>query len=311
MKILVTGGAGFIGSHIIDELLTLDHEPVILDNFSTGQDRNVPAGIKVYKIDLSDEGLTQVFAEEKFEAVCHLAAATNVRKSVANPLNDIKNNVAGMVNLLEAAKSHNIKKFVFSSTGGALYGNTDQLPTVETHPTKPISPYGIDKLTGENYLFFYHKVYGMPVSILRYSNVYGPRQDRKGEGGAVAVFAKQMLDKKISTINGTGEQTRDFVFVKDVAHANVLALLQETTGYEAYNIATGVETSVNTLYSTLEQALGVSTTPAFNPDVKGEIMHSCLDNSKARIQLGWTPEFSLSQGLEATVDYLKDEYKVL
>lgn len=308
MKILVTGGAGFIGSHIIDELLTLGHEPVILDNFSTGQERNVPAGVKVYRLDLADEKLSQVFGEEKFDAVCHLAAATNVRKSVANPLNDIQNNVSGMVNLLEAVKSHNIKKFVFSSTGGALYGNTDHLPTPETHPTKPISPYGIDKLTGENYLFFYHKVYGMPVNILRYSNVYGPRQDRKGEGGAVAVFAKQMLNQETSTINGDGTQTRDFVFVKDVAHANVLALLQEGNGYEAYNIATGVETSVNELFGTLQQALGASTEPKFNPDVKGEIMHSCLDNAKARTGLNWQPEFSLSQGLTATVEYLRQEY---
>ena len=302
---MVTGGAGFIGSHLVDKLVEEGKDVVVVDNLTTGKKINLNKKAKFIEIDITDSGISKVFENENFDAVCHFAASTNVRKSVENPLNDIKTNVLGMVNLLEACKKHGIKKVVFSSTGGALYGNTDKLPTLENHPTRPISPYGIDKLAGENFLYYYNKVHGLPVTILRYSNVYGPRQDRKGEGGVVAVFIKQLMEKQTPIINGDGEQTRDFIYVSDIANANALALEQEerNESFNIYNISGGAETSINDLLGIISKKLSVDLKPEYGPKLKGEILRSCLDNSLATKELNFVPKYNLEKGIDATIQY--------
>lgn len=309
MKILVTGGAGFIGSHLVERLIKQNHQPVVLDNLSTGNKKNLPSGIRFYQMELADKRIEKLLKKEEIQAVCHLAASTNVLKSIEEPLNDIENNIFGMVNLLEACqKNGGIKRFVFSSTGGALYGDTKHLPTPENHSTYPISPYGIDKLTGENYLYFYHKVYNLPVTILRYSNVYGPRQDRKGEGGVVAIFIQKIINNEKSTINGDGEQTRDFIFVEDIAKANSAALNQKAKNFSIYNISTGKETSINCLFKTLARNLNYSLRPKYGSANKGEINRSCLDPSLAKKELKWNSEHSIEEGIKKTINYFRNNY---
>ena len=310
MRILVTGGAGFIGSHVVEQFIVSGHYPIVLDDFSTGKDYNIPKGVPIYRRNIADD-LSDIFFHERIDVVCHLAAATNVRKSVNDPLNDIYNNVHGMVNLLEYARKFNISRFVFSSTGGALYGNTDQLPTTLDHSTKPISPYGIDKLAGEQYLYYYNTVYGMPVTILRYSNVYGPRQDRKGEGGVVAVFIKNLLEGVTPVINGSGEQTRDFIYVEDIARVNVLAGEQNGNTLNTYNVSTGKECSVNKLFQVIAQKLDVSVHVHNGEALLGEILRSCLDNSVTQKELNWKPEVTLEDGINKTLIYFKEEYSKL
>ena len=308
MKVLVTGGAGFIGSHVVERLLQDGFEVQVMDNLSTGQRINLPDGIKLHKTDIQSKKVDAIFEREKFDAVCHLAAMTNVRKSVADPVADADTNVLGSVNLLEACRKHDVKKFIFSSTGGALYGDTDILPTPETHPTKPISPYGIDKLAVENYLYYYNLVHGLDVISLRYSNVYGPRQDRKGEGGVVAVFIQALIKDEAPTIFGAGNQTRDFVYVADVASANLKAVKSDLKGFQTFNISTGEETSVNDLHKTLTEALGKNIAARRGPAAKGEIQRSCLDNAKARQELGWTVEYDIAKGIAETVAYFHNNY---
>jgi len=312
MKILVSGGAGFIGSHICDLLVGQGHEVAVVDDLSTGKEINLDPKVKLYKLDIGDQKLAQVFEKEKFDLVCHQAAVTDVRKSVADPISNAQGNILAMLNLLENCRKFNVKKFVFASTGGALYGDTDQLPTKEDHPTKPISPYGINKLCGEMYLRFYNKIYGLPVTILRYSNVYGPRQDRKGEGGVVAVFIRKAMlpDQGEVVINGDGQQTRDFMFVKDVARANVQALLDKGEGFNIYNLGTGVETSVNDLFEAIVHELGAEVKKTHGPTLAGEIQRSCLDNGKIKLALGWVPKYSLEQGVQETIEYFKENYNL-
>lgn len=302
-KVLVTGGAGFIGSHVVEQLKASGYGVVVVDDLSTGKRINLSGDVKFYELDILDKKLNRVFENENINAVCHLAASTNVPKSIENPIKDAKTNILGMLNLLENCKEFGVKKFIFSSTGGALYGNTDILPTPEDHPTQPISPYGVDKLTGEKYLYYYNKVHNLPVVILRYSNVYGPKQERKGEGGVVAIFIKQLLAGKQPTINGKGEQTRDFVYVEDVARANLLALEESREKLYIYNISTGKDTSINSLYTVLAEKLGATTTPSYGPLIGGEVIRSCLDNEMALKELRWRPEYSLSDGLNKTIEY--------
>lgn len=305
MKILVTGGAGFVGSHIIDELNKNGHKVVVVDNLSTGSKRNVCKGVKFYKTDIRSKNLEDIFRKEKFNAVCHVAAKTNMRETLNDPLKDISINVVGMVKLLELCKKYKIKKFVFSSTGGALYGNTKNLPTTENTPTRPISPYGVDKLTGERYLYYYHHVHDLSVVILRYSNIYGPRLERK-KGGACATmkFIQTILKGDKLTITGDGKQTRDFVYVGDVAKANCLALTQKKKGYFIYNISSGKETSINMLVSLLQNKLKTDVRPYHAKKIRGEVLRSFLSNKKAIKELGWKPKYDLESGIIETLKYL-------
>jgi UDP-glucose 4-epimerase len=299
VRILLTGGAGFIGSHVAGRLLERGHEVAVVDDLSTGKRWNVPDGAQFYEMDIRS-GCTRVFEEFAPEALCHQAAQMDVRRSVKEPDFDAEVNVLGTVRLLENCMRHGVDRVVFASTGGAVYGEQEAFPATEDHPQYPVSPYGVSKLAGERYLHFYNAQYGLPYAALRYANVYGPRQDPHGEAGVVAVFCGNMAAKRPSTINGNGEQTRDYVYVDDVARANVLALEQDPPP-GAYNIGTGIETSVNRLYELLQDISGEYIPPRHGPGKPGEQLRSCVDHSRATRLLGWRPEVSLADGLRETL----------
>lgn len=299
MRILLTGGAGFIGSHVAGRLLERGHEVAVVDDLSTGKRWNVPDGAQFYEMDIRS-GCTCVFEEFAPEALCHQAAQMDVRRSVKEPDFDAEVNVLGTVRLLENCMRHGVDRVVFASTGGAVYGEQEAFPATEDHPQYPVSPYGVSKLAGERYLHFYNAQYGLPYAALRYANVYGPRQDPHGEAGVVAVFCGNMAAKRPSTINGNGEQTRDYVYADDVARANVLALEQDPPP-GAYNIGTGIETSVNRLYELLQDISGEYIPPRHGPGKPGEQLRSCVDHSRATRLLGWRPEVSLADGLRETL----------
>ncbi len=301
MRILLTGGAGFIGSHLADRLLEQGHEVAVVDDLSTGKRGNVPVGAEFYETDVRT-GCTRVFEEFAPEALCHHAAQMDVRRSVSEPDFDAEVNVLGTVRLFENCAKHGVGKIVFASTGGAVYGEQEAFPATEDHPQYPVSPYGVSKLAGERYLHFYHIQYGIPYAALRYANVYGPRQDPHGEAGVVAIFCSNLAAGVPSTINGTGEQSRDYVFVEDVARANVLAL-EDDPPPGAYNIGTGIETSVNRLYELLQDTSGKDLPPDHGPGKPGEQLRSCVDHSKAARLLGWHPEVSLADGLGETLRF--------
>lgn len=302
MRILVTGGAGFIGSHVADALIAAGHTVSILDDLSSGSRENVPAQATLIEGSVTGE-LDAVFAQAKPEAVFHLAAQIDVRKSVENPTWDAEINILGALNLLDAMKRHNCKRIIFSSTGGALYGETDNRPTPESSAALPESPYGIAKLSVEGYLRFYSIVHGFSTCALRYGNVYGPRQALKGEAGVIAVFAKLMLAGKNPTIFGDGEQTRDYVYVGDVAAANLLALEQELTG--TFNVGTGIETSVNTLAQTLARELGWTQPVAHGAAIPGELRNSSLDASALKAH-GWSVTKTIDDGIRETGAWFRD-----
>lgn len=303
MRILVTGGAGFIGSHVADLLVGSGHEVAVVDNLSRGKKSNVPARARLYVQDLRRPGLEKVFAEFRPELVNHHAAQISVRDSVADPLGDAEVNILGSLRLLELSVKHRVKKFIFASTGGAVYGEQDYFPADEKHPTRPLSPYAISKLAVEKYLFFYRQTHRLPYAALRYSNVYGPRQDPFGEAGVVAIFCEKLWRGETPVINGSGEQTRDFVFAGDVARANLLALSDQVQG--EINIATGVETSVNTVFRTLREAIGAKVEERHGPPMPGEQMRSVLDARLAKQVLGWQPSTPISDGLALTADFFR------
>ncbi|MFA5021683.1 MAG: SDR family oxidoreductase [Patescibacteria group bacterium] len=303
MKTLVTGGAGFIGSHIVDALIAKDHEVLVVDNLSTGNKNNLNPKAKFFKLDLTDKKLADIFNEQKPEIVFHLAAQIDVRKSVADPVWDAEQNILGSINLLENCKNFGVKKIIFSSTGGAIYGEAETIPTPETYLEKPISPYGIAKLAIEKYLYYYHQIFGLPYVILRYANVYGPRQNAKGEAGVVAIFCDQLLKKKSPTIWGDGKQTRDYVYVGDVVLANMLAL--ESAKIDTYNIGTSVETDVNQLAELIKNNIKDNIEITHGPAKPGEQQRSCLDYSKVKTELGWQPQVKLEEGIKETVAWFK------
>jgi UDP-glucose 4-epimerase len=304
MKSLVTGGAGFIGSHVVDLLIKEGHEVIVIDNLSTGSKKNLNEKAKFYQIDLSNYNLVrQIFEREKPDYVFHLAAQIDVRKSVEDPIFDAQQNILNAINLLELSSKNKVKHFIFSSSGGAIYGDSE-LPTKEETIEKPISPYGVAKLTIEKYLYYFNVVHGLHYTILRYSNVYGPRQNNKGEAGVVAVFYNKMLNNENPTIFG-GPQTRDFVFVEDVAKANLLALKDNKNDF--YNVATGTEISIIELFNKINLIFDNKFSPTMKESKKGEQLTSCLSIEKINKILGWTPSISLDEGLKKTLDWYKTQ----
>ena len=303
-KILVTGGAGFIGSHVVDLFIAQGYEVVILDDLSTGRASNLNPAAKFYKMDIRDPKVREVFEAEKPDYVSHHAAQMDVRRSVAQPLFDADVNILGSINLIECAKAFNVKRFIYISTGGAVYGEPERVPCEETDPINPICQYGASKHTVEHYLFMYYFNYGLKYTVLRYPNVFGPRQDPHGEAGVVAIFTGKMLAGEPIIINGDGEQTRDFVYVGDCARANFLAAtIEHEPGI--YNIGWGLPTSVNDIFSTLAKVTGYSHSVHHGPAKVGETRHIYLNAAKARKDLGWSPTVSLEDGLEKTVEYFK------
>lgn len=298
MKILVTGGAGFIGSHIVDLLIENSNEVFVIDNLSSGRLENLNSKAKFFENDLCNhEEIEKIFKEFKPEIVYHLAAQIDVRKSVANPMKDAKINILSTLNLLELSKNYKIKHFIFSSTGGAIYGDADEIPTSENYKEFPISPYGCAKLSIEKYLYFYNQVYNLKYTALRYSNVYGPRQNFNGEAGVVAIFLNNMFSGKNPIIFG-GIQTRDFVFVEDVARANILALNDDKSDF--YNVGTEKETDIIGLFSRLNKYFENKFEPIYMEIKKGEQKRSCLSCEKIKKNLSWIPETNLELGLDKT-----------
>jgi UDP-glucose 4-epimerase len=303
VKVLVTGGAGFIASHVVDLYLARGYEVVIVDNLSTGRESNLNPAARFYRLDIRDPELEEVFAREKPDIVNHHAAQMNVRRSVAEPLFDADVNVLGSLRLIESARKHGAQRFVYISTGGAVYGEPEYLPCDESHPIQPICQYGVSKHTVEHYLYLYHHNYGLDYTVLRYPNVYGPRQDPHGEAGVIAIFAGQMLANELVTINGDGQQERDFVYVGDCAQANLLAVEMAQNG--VFNIGSGVPTSVNEIFSHLQESIGYAQRPIFGPPKVGETRRIFLDAAKARRELRWQPTIGLGEGLERTVEYFR------
>jgi UDP-glucose 4-epimerase len=303
-KILVTGGAGFIGSHIVDRLVEENHKVVVVDNLSTGNRNNLNKKATFYKINVCSNKLTDVFKKEKFDYVFHFAAQIDVRKSVEDPQGSAKDNILGSLNVLENCREYKIKKIIFASTAG-VYGNTDKMPTKETSPTNPPSPYGIEKLTVERYLKYYNANFKIPYVALRLSNVYGPRQNSRGEAGVVSVFVNKMIRKEAPVINGTGKNTRDFVYVNDVAEASILAVKSKKTG--VYNIGTGEETNINTIFKILKKLLGLDCKEIHGPARQEEQKRSCLDSRKAKKDLKWKTKIKIEKGLQKTIACFKSE----
>ena len=300
MRVLVTGGAGFIGSHIVEALLAAKHEVMVIDNLSSGKKENLPPEVPLYEVDITDSVIDNVIKESRPQAIIHQAAQVAVPVSLRDPLFDADVNIMGTLNLLEACRSYAVEKFIFASSA-AVYGNPLYLPVDEKHAVRPLSGYGISKLTVEHYLEMYQELCGLRWTALRYANIYGPRQDALGEGGVVAIFINKLLSGQSPTIFGDGEQTRDFVFVKDVATANLLALEQGDN--QILNISTGEATTVNELYGLLRQTIKSTLEPVYGPPRVGDIVHSYLDNQKVMQYLNWQPMFSLAQGLQETVQY--------
>ena len=303
MKILVTGGAGFIGSHVVDGYVAAGHDVLVVDSLCTGKRENLNPKARFHQLDILEPKTAELIRDERPDVLNHHAAQMDVRRSVADPLFDARNNVLGTIALLEAARQAGVKKVLFVSSGGAVYGEQETFPAPETHPTWPVSPYGVSKRSGELYCHFYLAEYRMPFVAFRYANVYGPRQDPHGEAGVVAIFSGKMLRGEPITVNGDGTQTRDYVFVGDVARMSVLALQREATG--PVNIGTGVETDVNQLAGTLLEVSGSRSEVRHGPAKSGEQRRSVVDVRRAADVFGWRPEVSLRDGLARTVEFFR------
>jgi UDP-glucose 4-epimerase len=302
MKILVTGGAGFIGSHLVDRLVQEGHEIVVVDNLSTGKRRNLNRAAEFYKLDIQSSRLERVFRNERPSMVMHLAAQMDVRRSVENPTYDAQVNILGTVNVLQQAANHGTRKVIFASSGGAIYGEQEVFPAPESHPTQPLSPYGISKLCGEYYLTYFQRMSGIQCVALRFGNVYGPRQDPEGEAGVVAIFSRKLLAGEQPIINGNGRQTRDFVYVEDVVESHLAAMGKDVQG--VYNVGTGEETMVNDLFRILADLIRPGSKELHGPAKKGEQIRSVIDAGKLH-QLGWEAKVPLREGLSRTVEFFR------
>lgn len=307
MKILVTGGAGFIGSHIVDAYIGEGHEVSVLDDLSSGKKEYVNAEAEFYLGTITDRGrVTEVIAEVKPDIINHHAAQMSVRKSVEDPVFDATVNVIGLLNLLESARTVGVKKMIFASSGGAVYGDAKTIPTPDDYiPPEPLSPYGITKFVSEHYLRFYHQTYNIPYVALRYANVYGPRQNPHGEAGVIAIFVKKLLSAQPPVINGDGKQTRDYVYVGDLVEASVQAVQASYIG--TCNIGTSKETDVLEIVRELKDILKTSVEAIHGPAKPGEQRRSCLDVSRAKEVLQWSPKTALREGLQKTIQFFENE----
>ncbi|MBI4518317.1 MAG: NAD-dependent epimerase/dehydratase family protein [Deltaproteobacteria bacterium] len=304
MKILVTGGAGFIASHIVDAYVAAGHEVVVVDDLSSGRRENLNPRAKFVQLDVQDPAIGEVFARERPQVLNHHAAQMDVRRSVADPVFDARVNIVGLLNLMEHGRRHGLQRVVLASTGGAIYGEQEAFPAPESHPLAPVSPYGVAKLASERYLFFYATAYGIPYLACRYANVYGPRQNPHGEAGVVAIFAEKLLRGEQPIINGDGTQTRDYVFVGDLVRANLAALTTDYCG--ALNFGTGRETDVSVLYEHLRGLCGAAAPAEHGPAKPGEQRRSVIDAAAAARVLGWRPQVALADGLRQTVAWFRD-----
>ena len=305
MRILITGGAGFIGSHTVDALIaSKSHDLAVLDDLSSGQRERLDPSIRFHHADIRNADEVRLIVDrERPEVLMHLAAQMDVRKSVAEPSFDAEINIGGLLNLMEAGRERGLKRVIFASSGGAIYGEQERFPCDEQHRCRPLSPYGVSKLATEAYLFFYKMQYGIDYLALRYSNVYGPRQDPHGEAGVVAIFCGRILAERPCTIYGDGEQTRDYVYVGDVARANLAAL--NIPAWGAFNIGTGLETSVNQLFGSLARIAGTNQPPVLAAMRPGEQRRSVISAERAAAELGWLPEIALEEGLKRTFESFK------
>jgi UDP-glucose 4-epimerase len=301
VRVLVTGGAGFIGSHVVDGLRAAGHEVAVLDNLATGDRANLREGVPLFELDIRDPEVERVFRDFRPEVVDHHAAQANVPASVADPVYDASVNVLGGLNLVRAAAATGVRKFVYISSGGAMYGEPDSLPVREGAPVRPLSPYGASKQALEAWLGVYQRTFGLDFSVLRYGNIYGPRQGIREEGAVVAVFATRMAAEQPVTIDGTGQQTRDFVYVGDCVTANLAALERGSGG--SFNIGTGQETSVLQIFEGMARVSGYRGEPGFGPARKGDVMRIVLDPSLAARELGWKAEMPLEDGLRQTYEF--------
>jgi len=303
MNILVTGGAGFIGSHIVDAYIENQHNVVVIDDMSKGRKEFINPKATFHQISISDPRLANIIQKERIEVINHHAAQISVSDSVKNPIKDAESNIIGTLQLLQSAVKCGVDKIIFASTGGAIYGEQDYFPARENHPQKPTSPYGLSKLCVEGYLRFYKEQYGLKSIIFRYGNVFGPRQNPNGEAGVVAIFYNRLLNAQAPIINGDGEQTRDYIFVRDITHANLLALNLE--GSDTFNVGTGQETSVNELTHLIlevaESDIEVQTSKKNNFEQR----RSCIDYKKIQDSLNWSPKVSLKEGLSETFIFFK------
>ncbi len=307
MKILVTGGAGFIGSWVSDTFLENDHEVVIIDDLSTGREENIPVDAKFIKCDIRDyDTVEKIISNFKPDIIDHHAAQIDVRKSVENPMHDAEINILGTLHLIESAIRNKVKKFVFASTGGAIYGEPEIIPADEKTDPFPISPYGTSKYAVEKYLGYYNSVHGFDYVALRYANVYGPRQNPHGEAGVVAIFCNRIMAGKPCTVFGDGGQTRDYVYVEDIAKANLKSL---NAPVGSYNIGTGIETSVNDLISELKKSSGTAFEVNYAEERPGEVQSISLEVTQAEKILGWKPSVNLGDGIQKTWNWFNLDSK--